>query len=274
MSEEIKKKKYQFETKIKLPNMQEILDAASDFTEPSAKKLQVEKSSGETTTKTTTKKDIMELAHKVALTPEQAELQKLGDAVADEAVRQAKEKELKRAEELRRLRREREELAQKRAEEEQKIADEEKRKAMQAAREKAQARKDAAAAEAAAAAAAAAASAITADGSQIDSLDDLDDLTVQTSVLKLPPLQNPASSEPKTEAPAEAASTVSEVSDEDSMVDISEIAMNPFEDKPIGSKPIKEKEEFKETILDDDYKEEMDLREDSSESVEGDFLDF
>ena len=58
------------------------------------------------------------------------------------------------------------------------------------------------------------------------------------------------------------------------MVDISEIAMNPFEDKPIGSKPIKEKEEFKETILDDDYKEEMDLREDSSESVEGDFLDF
>ena len=172
------------------------------------------------------------------------------------------------------MRRERDELAQKRAEEEQKIADEEKRKAMQAAREKAQARKDAAAAEAAAAAAAAAASAIMADGSQIDSLDDLDDLTVQTSVLKLPPLRNPASSEPKTEAPAEAASTVSEVSDEDSMVDISEIAMNPFEDKPIGSKPIKEKEEFKETILDDDYKEEMDLREDSSESVEGDFLDF
>ena len=140
MSEEIKQKKYQFETKIKLPNMQEILDAASDFTEPSAKKLQVEKSSDETTTKTKTKKDIMELAHKVALTPEQAELQKLGDAVADEAVRQAKEKELKRAEELRRLRRERDELAQKRAEEEQKIADEEKRKAMQAAREKAQAR--------------------------------------------------------------------------------------------------------------------------------------
>ena len=64
MSEEIKQKKYQFETKIKLPNMQEILDAASDFTEPSAKKLQVEKSSDETTTKTKTKKDIMELAHK------------------------------------------------------------------------------------------------------------------------------------------------------------------------------------------------------------------
>jgi len=272
MSEEIKQKKYQFETKIKLPDMQEILDAASDFTEPSAKKLQVEKSSDETTAKTTTKKDIMELAHKVALTPEQAELQKLGDAVADEAVRQAKEKELKRAEELRRLRREREELAQKRAEEEQKIADEEKKKAMQAARETAQARKDAAAAEAAAAAAAAAA--IMADGSQIDSLDDLDDLAVQTSVLKLPPVQKPDSSESKTEASAEAASTVSEVSEEDSMVDISEIAMNPFEDKPIGSKPIKEKEEFKETILDDDYKEEMDLREDSSESVEGDFLDF
>lgn len=270
MSEEIKQKKYQFETKIKLPNMQEILDAASDFTEPSAKKLQVEKSSDETTT---TKKDIMELAHKVALTPEQAELQKLGNAVADEAVRKAKEKELKRAEELRRLRREREELAQKKAEEEQKIADEEKRKAIQAAREKAQARKDAAAAEAAAAEAAAAAAAIMADGSQIDSLDDLDELSAQPSVLKLPPLPKAAPFKPQAEDSSETASAVPEVSDEDAMVDISEIAMNPFEDNPLANKPVKEKEEFKETILEDDYKEEMDLREDSSESVEGDFLD-
>lgn len=273
MSEEIKQKKYQFETKIKLPNMQEILDAASDFTPPSEKKLEVTAKSPEDK-----KKDIKDLVHKVALTPEQAELQKLGNAVADEAVRAAKERELKRAEELRRLCREREELAQKRAEEEQKIADEEKRKAIQAAREKAQARKDAAAAEAAAAEAAAAAAAITADGSQIESLDDLDGLTNQTSVEKLPPIGGEKTSEPEG-APAQA--TASETSQipaeapsEESMVDISELAINPFEENAIQQKLIKEKEEFKETILEDDYKEEMDLKEDTSESVEGDFLDF
>ena len=261
MSEEIKQKKYQFETKIKLPNMQEILDAASDFTPPSEKKLEVTAKTPEEK-----KKDIKDLAHKVVLTPEQAELQKLGNAVADEAVRIAKEKELKRAEELRRLCREREELAQKRAEEEQKIADEEKRKAIQAAREKAQARKAAAAAEAAAAAAA-----ITADGSQIDSLDDLDQLTAQPSLDKLPPIGG----EPQGEAaaPAQEAQISSEAPSEEAMVDISELAVNPFEEKPIQNKPVKEKEEFKETILEDDYKEEMDLREDTSESVEGDFLD-
>ena len=264
MSEEIKQKKYQFETKIKLPNMQEILDAASDFTPPSEKKLEVTAKTPEEK-----KKEIMDLAHKVVkvvLTPEQAELQKLGNEVADEAVRIAKEKELKRAEELRRLCREREELAQKRAEEEQKIADEEKRKAMQAAREKAQARKAAAAAEAAAAAAA-----ITADGSQIDSLDDLDQLTAQPSLDKLPPIGG----EPQGEAaaPAQEAQISSEAPSEEAMVDISELAVNPFEEKPIQNKPVKEKEEFKETILEDDYKEEMDLREDTSESVEGDFLD-
>ena len=266
MSEEIKQKKYQFETKIKLPNMQEILDAASDFTPPSEKKLEVTAKTPEEK-----KKDIKDLAHKVVLTPEQAELQKLGNAVADEAVRIAKEKELRRAEELRRLCREREELAQKRAEEEQKIADEEKRKAMQAAREKAQARKDAAAAEAAAAEAAAAAAAITADGSQIDSLDDLDQLTAQPSLDKLPPIGG----EPQGEAaaPAQEAQVSSEAPSEEAMVDISELAVNPFEEKPIQNKPVKEKEEFKETILEDDYKEEMDLREDTSESVEGDFLD-
>ena len=57
------------------------------------------------------------------------------------------------------------------------------------------------------------------------------------------------------------------------MVDISDLAMNPFEDRPI-MKHIKEKEAFKETILEDDYKEKMDLREDTSESVDEDFLDF
>ena len=265
MSEEIKQKKYQFETKIKLPNMQEILDAASDFTPPSEKKLEVTAKTPEEK-----KKEIMDLAHKVVkvvLTPEQAELQKLGNEVADEAVRIAKEKELKRAEELRRLCREREELAQKRAEEEQKIADEEKRKAMQAAREKAQARKDAAAA----AEAAAAAAAITADGSQIDSLDDLDQLTAQPSLDKLPPIGGRPQGEAA--APAQEAQISSETPSEEAMVDISELAVNPFEEKPIQNKPVKEKEEFKETILEDDYKEEMDLREDTSESVEGDFLD-
>ncbi|MBR5039880.1 MAG: hypothetical protein IKX68_02050 [Clostridiales bacterium] len=262
MSEEIKQKKYQFETKIKLPNMQEILDAASDFTPPSEKKLEVTAKTPEEK-----KKDIKDLAHKVVLTPEQAELQKLGNEVADEAVRIAKEKELKRAEELRRLCREREELAQKRAEEEQKIADEEKRKAMQAAREKAQARKDAAAA----AEAAAAAAAITADGSQIDSLDDLDQLTAQPSLDKLPPIGGRPQGEAA--APAQEAQISSEAPSDEPMVDISELAVNPFEEKSIQNKPVKEKEEFKETILEDDYKEEMDLREDTSESVEGDFLD-
>ncbi|MBO4649672.1 MAG: hypothetical protein J5653_00600 [Clostridiales bacterium] len=271
MSEEIKQKKYQFETKIKLPNMQEILDAASDFTPPSEKKLEVTEKTPEDK-----KKDIKDLVHKVALTPEQAELQKLGNAVADDAIRRAKEKELKRAEELRRLCREREELAQKKAEEEQKIADEEKRKALQAAREKAQARKDAAAAEAAAAEAAAAA-AITADGSQIDSLDDLDQLTAQPSLEKLPPIGGDTKTEPEvTEETAPVQETVqaAEVPSEEPMVDISELAVNPFEQNGMQYKPIKEKEEFKETILEDDYKEEMDLREDTSESVEGDFLDF
>ena len=63
-------------------------------------------------------------------------------------------------------------------------------------------------------------------------------------------------------------------SSDDTMVDISELAMNPFDDNAPKIRPVKEKEEFKETILEDDYKEEMDLREDSSESVEDDFLDF
>ncbi|MBR5417935.1 MAG: hypothetical protein IK109_07910 [Clostridiales bacterium] len=269
MSEEIKQKKYQFETKIKLPNMQEILDAASDFTPPSEKKLEVTEKTPEDK-----KKDIKDLVHKVALTPEQAELQKLGNAVADDAIRRAKEKELKRAEELRRLCREREELAQKKAEEEQKIADEEKRKALQAAREKAQARKDAAAAEAAAAEAAAAA-AITADGSQIDSLDDLDQLTAQPSLEKLPPIGGETKAEPVAAEPAPVQEVAqAESPSEEPMVDISELAVNPFEQNGMQYKPIKEKEEFKETILEDDYKEEMDLREDTSESVEGDFLDF
>ena len=269
MSEEIRQRKYQFESKIRLPNMKEILDAASDFTEPSAKKLQVAEGSPDEK-----KVGAADLAHKAALSPEQAELQNLGNAVADEAIRAAKERELKRAEELRRLCREREELAQKRAAEEQKLADEEKKKAIQAAREKAQARKDAAAA-----AEAAAAAAITSDGTAPESLDDLDNLTVQPQAEKLPPIGGvkPADAEaeqvPSPAPVQETAQAVQEAPSEEPMVDISELAINPFEDKPQQNKKVKEKEEFKETLLEDDYKEEMDLREDSSESVEGDFLD-
>ena len=41
MSDEIREKKYKFESSIKLPDMQEILDAASDFTPPSDKPVEV-----------------------------------------------------------------------------------------------------------------------------------------------------------------------------------------------------------------------------------------
>ena len=133
MSEEIREKKYKFESKIKLPDMQEILDAASDFTPPSEKKLEVETVEQ---AKDKEKKSIMELAHKPVLSPEQEELQRLGMAVADEEIRRAKEKERQRAEELRRLCREREELAKKKEEEDQKAAAEEMKKAIQAAKEK------------------------------------------------------------------------------------------------------------------------------------------
>ena len=127
MSDEIREKKYKFESSIKLPDMQEILDAASDFTPPSDKKIEVAPSE----TQEPEKKSVLELAHKVDLSPEQQELQKLGMAVANEEVRKAKEREQQRAEELRRLRAEREELAAKKAEEEKMIADEEMKKAIQ-----------------------------------------------------------------------------------------------------------------------------------------------
>lgn len=244
MSDGIREKKYKFESKIKLPDMQEILDAASDFTPPSEKKLEVATVEQE---KEREKKSVMDLAHKPVLSPEQEELQRLGMAVADEEIRRAKEKERQRAEELRRLCREREELAKKKEEEEQKAAAAEMKKAIQAAKEKAQARKDAASAEEALKEAA-----MEEEELSID--EQIDRMAFPETEEKMPPI-------------------VPQTPDEEPMVDISELAVNPFEDRPI-MKRIKEKEAFKETILEDDYKEQMDLREDTSESVDEDFLDF
>lgn len=255
MSDEIREKKYKFESSIRLPNMQEILDAASDFTPPSEKKMEVAASE----TAATEKKSVMDLVHKPNLSPEQEELQKLGMEVANEEIRRAKEKERQRAEELRRLCREREELAQKKAEEEQKIANEEMKKAIQAAREKAQARKDAAAA-------AAEEAKKNEDATPEElSLDEQIDSIPASPDFKMPPVEKMPPVVPQQK---EADSS------DDTMVDISELAMNPFDDNAPKIRPVKEKEEFKETILEDDYKEKMDLREDSSESVEDDFLDF
>ena len=264
MSEEIREKKYKFESKIKLPDMQEILDAASDFTPPSEKKLEVETVEQ---AKDKEKKSIMELAHKPVLSPEQEELQRLGMAVADEEIRRAKEKERQRAEELRRLCREREELAKKKEEEDQKAAAEEMKKAIQAAKEKAQARKDAASAEEAEKEAQRQAS----QEEELSIDEQIDRMAYPDNGFKMPPI---ASSEPSAvnEEPAQDKSGSTE---EETMVDISELAINPFEDRPIMKRmKEKEKEEFKETILENDYKEEMNLREDTSESVDEDFLDF
>ncbi len=259
MSDEIREKKYKFESSIKLPDMQEILDAASDFTPPSDKKIEVAPSE----TQETEKKSVLELAHKVNLSPEQQELQKLGMAVANEEVRKAKEREQQRAEELRRLRAEREELAAKKAEEEKMIADEEMKKAIQAAKDKAQARKDAASAEEARLAAQQEHEAKSIE-EQIESMP-TEGLKLPSFVTKMPPIVPKEEETSKEEAPKE----------EETMVDISEVAVNPFVENAMKYRPIaKPKEEFKETILENDYKDEMDLKEDSSESVDDSFLDF
>ena len=69
MSDTPKEKKYQFDSKVKLPNLQEILDAASDFTPPSDKKLDVAKDVAPSGSK---KLDIKELTKQVSMSPEQA----------------------------------------------------------------------------------------------------------------------------------------------------------------------------------------------------------
>ena len=53
-----------------------------------------------------------------------------------------------------------------------------------------------------------------------------------------------------------------------------DIAENPFEPKKQGEKQVKEKEEFKETVLEDDYQETQEFKEDSSEEVDSDYWDF
>ena len=273
MSDGMKERKYKFESKIRLPNMQEILDAASDFTAPSEKPLEVAKDPEK-------KPSIKELAKKADLSPDLKALQQMSEDVADAEVRRAKEKELQRAEELRRLCREREEAAQAKAEEQQKIADEEKKKAIQAAKDKAQARKDAEAE-----AEANAAKTKVNDTSALDALFQLPSIESikQPDFGKAKETVSEEISEdtaPKTEP----VKTEQEVKAEEPVVpapapeeepkDISKIAMNPFAEDAMKYRPIKKKEEFKETILKEDYTEEMDLRADTSESVDDDFLDF
>lgn len=185
-----KKKKYEFISSVKLPNIDEIIEAASDFTAPTDKKIVIGNPKN-------ANRVISEIKKQQPFSKEQLELQKLGYAVASEEARRAKEKEMARAEELRRLCREREALAKKKEEE--------------------------------------------ANG-------------------KMPPIAPVDSSS----APASEAANVP-----------SDVAENPFDSgyKAIKKEPA-EKQEFKETILEDDYKEEMDFREDTSESVDDDFMDF
>ncbi|MBP5491390.1 MAG: hypothetical protein J6Y08_00930 [Clostridiales bacterium] len=194
MSVIVKEKKYQFKSTVRLPDMDEIMEAASDFSEPTDKKIVIGNS----------KQDIKEIAKKAAYSKEQAEMNKLGMAVVEAEMKRAKEKELARAEELRRLCRERELMAKKRQEEEE----------------------------------------------------------MKAKGIKVVPTET--SSETAPEAPEM----------ERSQDEISEIAINPFDAKKPVTKEKAEKEEFKETILQDDYTDEMEFLEDSSESVDDDFLDF
>lgn len=199
MSEIVKQRKYNFVTPVKLPKLEEIIEAASDFSTPTEKKILVGESEE-------AKKDISKITKQVTISKEQMELQKLGIEVADAEIKRAKEKELARAEELRRLCREREMMAQKRAEEEAQKA---------------------------------------ADGT-----------TAKKTVAE--PVEEPA---------------VEEV--EQVYADLSEIAENPFdEDAAPKKREPAEKHEFRETVLEDDYTEEMGFLDDSSESVDDDFLDF
>ncbi len=203
MSEIVKQRKYNFVSSVKLPKLEEIIEAASDFSTPTEKKILV----GEDQTKK--KKSIEDITKQVTMSKEQLELQKLGIAVADTEIKRAKEKELARAEELRRLCKEREMMAQKRAEEE----------AMKAA----------------------------------------DGTTAKKTIVE--------------ETFSEA--DVPEEIEENVYADLSEVAENPFDESKVAKKrEPAEKHEFQETILEDDYTEEMDFLDDSSESVDDDFLDF
>lgn len=247
MSEGEKKKKYPFVSNIRLPDMSEIIEAASDFSAPAENKLTLG-------TPKTQAQDIMKMAETTKLSKEQIELQKLGLEVIDEQRRREKEKVEARAAELRRLRQEREEQAMKKQKEEEDKAFEEKRKAIQEAKDKAFARKEAerVAAE---------------EKAKAELEHDLDDLNSYLDRISDPSF---------TEMPYDFAESAEEVKSEvsEASSDISDIAENPFEPKKQGEKQIKEKEEFKETVLEDDYQETQEFKEDSSEEVDSDYWDF
>ncbi len=222
MSEIVKQRKYHFVSSVKMPNLEEIIEAASDFSTPTDKKILV----GEEK-----KKDISQITKQATMSKEQLELQKLGIQVADAEIERAKQKELARAEELRRLCKEREMMAQKRAEEEAMKADD-----GTTAKKKEVTEED-----------------LPTEMSSVPA-------PLDTSKLKalgqLPPLEETKTEEPYYE-------------------DLSAVAENPFDESaPAKKKEPAEKKEFQETVLEDDYTEKMDFLDDSSESVDDDFLDF
>ena len=235
MSELVRQKKYQFTSSVKLPNLEEIIEAASDFSTPTEKKILVSE-------KPSDKKDIKEITKKVNLSKEQLELQKLGIEIADAEIKRAKEKELARAAELRRLCQEREKMAQKRIDEEnakQKAAED-------AAKAKAFEKVAKARAEAAR---------VQAEEEERKAINE------EAAFHALDQYQMPPILPDQGETAAE------------KTYDVSEVAENPFDErvKQVKKAPA-EKKEFKETILQDDFQEEMEFLDDTSESV--DDLDF
>lgn len=221
MSESEKQKKYQFTSSVRLPNMSEIEEAASDFSAPDASKLSVSKSTN------LSGAEILK-----SLANEKQELQKLGVQVADiveEQKKRQKEKEAARAAELRRLREERDEIAKKQAEEEQAKSEEERRQSIQEAKERAAVRKEAERAE-----------------------------------------QERIEMEHQQEAEAEAELLETEAE----MQGRALLEEDHFASKGVVKREPKVKEAFKETILKEDYQEEMEFREDSSETVDSDYWDF
>lgn len=221
MSEVEKQKKYQFTSNVRLPNMSEIEEAASDFSAPDTKNLNVSK------TLTQSGAEILK-----SMSNEQQELQKLGMQVADvveEQKRLRKAKEEARAAELRRLREERDEIAKKQAEEAQAKSDEEKKQSIQEAKDRAAARKEAERAE-----------------QERLNLERQQEEEAQAELLE-----------------AEAEMQGQTFFEED-----------PFAPSGVTKREPKAKEEFKETVLKEDYQEEMEFREDSSETVDSDYWDF
>ncbi len=237
MSELVRQKKYQFTSSVKLPNLEEIIEAASDFSTPTEKKILISEKPSE-------KKDIKEITKTANLSKEQLELQKLGIEIADAEIKRAKEKELARAAELRRLCQEREKMAQKRIDEENAKQKAEEDAAKARAFEKvAKARAEAEAAR------------------TLAEENERRSLAEEAAFHDLENYQMPPILPEQDETVAE------------KTYDVSEVAENPFDEraKQVKKAPA-EKKEFKETILQDDYQDEMEFLDDTSESV--DDLDF